>query len=176
MTIIPAKTPNFRVGRAGISIKAVVIHVTAAATAESTLAWFANPASEVSAHYLVDQDGNRIWQFVDEHDTAWHAGTYPHGREEILKDYPEFTWINPAINTNCQTIGIEHVGLPTDRWPGNLYQASAKLLADICKRWAIPLDRAHVVGHHEIYPPHSGCPGMCDLDVLINLARGYNGQ
>lgn len=170
MTLLQAHTPNFTIGRAGLRPIAVVIHVTTAATAASTLAWFANPASQVSAHYLVDHDGNRIWQFVDERNTAWHAGTYPHGREEVLKVHPEFTWIDPKINTNLQTIGIEHVGLATDVWSGNLYQASARLLADICKRWSIPIDRAHVVGHHEIYPPHSGCPGMCDLDILVGLA------
>ena len=38
-----------------------------------TIAWFLNPASRVSAHWVVGQDGC-VTQMVSELDTAWHAG------------------------------------------------------------------------------------------------------
>ena len=162
---------NFTAGRAGQQPKAIVIHVTTAASAESTLAWFQNPASEVSAHYLIDKDGGKTWQLVKEQDTAWHAGTYLQQRLDVNKNRPELTWVSPAISTNLVTIGIEHVGLEHDLWADGLYQSSAQLVAQIAARWKIPLDRAHIVGHREIFPPHAGCPGTCELDRLVQMAK-----
>ncbi len=171
MTIPSLLKTNFSSGRAGHEPKAIVIHVTTASTAQSTLAWFANPASEVSAHYLVDKDGSKIWQMVKEEDTAWHAGTYLQQRLDLNKHRPELTWVSPSISTNLVTVGIEHVGLEHDPWSDALYQSSAKLVAEIAARWHIPLDRAHVVGHREIFPPHAGCPGTCELDRLVAMAK-----
>jgi N-acetyl-anhydromuramyl-L-alanine amidase AmpD len=169
---IPSLLPgNFTVGRAGLQPKAIVIHVTTASTAQSTLAWFQNPASEVSAHYLVDKDGARIWQLVKEEDTAWHAGTYLQQRLDLNRTRPELNWVTPNVSTNLVTIGIEHVGLEHDPWSSGLYQSSAQLVAQIASRWHIPLDRAHVVGHREIFPPHAGCPGTCDLNQLVEMAK-----
>ena len=48
----------------------LVLHGTAGA---GTIEWFLNPASKVSAHYVVAQDG-KVTQMVREADTAWHAG------------------------------------------------------------------------------------------------------
>lgn len=48
----------------------LVLHGTAGG---GTVSWFQNPSSQVSAHYVVEQDG-RIVQMVSEDDTAWHNG------------------------------------------------------------------------------------------------------
>lgn len=40
-------------------------------TYQGVVAWFQNPASQVSAHYVVGQ--GKMCQMVDENDTAWHA-------------------------------------------------------------------------------------------------------
>jgi hypothetical protein len=54
---------------------------------------------------------------------------------------------------------------------GQMYTASATLIADVANRWSIPLDRDHVVGHREIYGKKT-CPGSrVDLNRLISLAR-----
>ena len=50
--------------------KGLVLHGTAGG---GTVSWFQNSASQVSAHYVVEQDG-RIVQMVSEDDTAWHNG------------------------------------------------------------------------------------------------------
>ena len=43
------------------------------ATAEAALDRLCDPVSEVSAHYLIAEDG-RAFALVDEEQRAWHAG------------------------------------------------------------------------------------------------------
>jgi hypothetical protein len=66
-------TINYERGRAGHSIALIVIHYTASGSAASTVAWFKNPKALVSAHYILDRDG-QLYQVVRNQDIAWHAG------------------------------------------------------------------------------------------------------
>jgi hypothetical protein len=51
-----------------------------------------------------------------------------------------------------------------------MYASSAEMVRSICSRWNIPIDRNHVIGHHEIYSLKT-CPGhKVDLNKLIALA------
>jgi hypothetical protein len=75
------------------------------------------------------------------------------------------------VNPNLYTIGIEHEGSGESEWPDAMYDASAKLIADVCTRWSIPIDRAHIVGHREIYGRKT-CPNdVVDLARLIAMAK-----
>jgi glycosyltransferase involved in cell wall biosynthesis len=153
-------TPNYERGRSGRVPTAVVVHTTDG-TFQGTLAWFASPASAVSAHYLVGLDG-RIADLVDEEDTAFHAGRAPRPEMAVLGDEPP----------NLVTIGIEFDdgGQPHDvERPDAQYRAGAALLAGIAERWGIPLDREHVLPHHLINR-NKTCPGNLDLDRLLSLA------
>ncbi|WP_329042499.1 N-acetylmuramoyl-L-alanine amidase [Streptomyces sp. NBC_00178] len=108
----------------------VVIHVAQQAFTE-TVGIFAGPASHVSAHYVVRSGDGFVAQCVRERDIAWHAGNW---------DY------------NTRSIGIEHEGW-VDRpsyFTQVMYERSAHLTADICDRYGLPRDRAHVIGHHEV--------------------------
>jgi len=51
----------------------VVLHYTAMETAEAALERLCDPGLEVSAHYLIAEDG-RIFQLVADAERAWHAG------------------------------------------------------------------------------------------------------
>ena len=106
----------------------VVIHTAEApegpATAENLAAWSAgSTASQASWHYAVDADS--IVQSVREEDIAWHAGP-----------------------VNGYSIGVEHAGYakqtPAD-WADDasiaILDRSAELVADICRRYAIPIVR-----------------------------------
>ncbi|MFD8231534.1 N-acetylmuramoyl-L-alanine amidase [Streptomyces sp. NPDC059696] len=108
----------------------VVIHV-AQTTYAGTLSVFRDPGEKVSAHYVVRSSDGRVAQCVRESDIAWHAGNW---------DY------------NTRSIGIEHEGW-VDR-PGSfsdmMYERSARLTAEICRRYGIPRNRAHIIGHHEV--------------------------
>jgi N-acetyl-anhydromuramyl-L-alanine amidase AmpD len=98
-----------------------------------------------SAHFVIGQDGLVI-QAVDLGDVAWHAH-----------------------DANALSVGIEHCArTPGERGkadPGLALsepqlQASAVLVAWLCRMAGLPIDRAHILGHAEADPKttHTGCP------------------
>lgn len=158
-----AKVGNYRVGRRGTyPVDMLVIHVTEG-DASSTVAWFNNPEAKVSAHYLVREDG-RIVQFVDEGNTAFHAGRVSAPTAELVLD-------RAGVNPNSFSIGIEHEGDGKHEMTSAQRGASIALIQDICQRRSIPIDRTHIVGHHEIFALKS-CPGAIDVDALVAEAAG----
>lgn len=161
MNIIQKKSPNFWKGRKGYRPEAVVIHIMDG-TLPGTDSWFVNPSSQVSAHYGIGK-GGEVHQYVNEEDSAWHAGRV---------DAPAWNLIKPNINPNLYTIGIEHEGKPDDVWTDAMKQASAIMIREICQRWQIPIDRNHVVGHFEIFSKKPNCPASnkAILDELVVLA------
>src|SRR5437867_6637348 len=54
-------------------------------------------------------------------------------------------------------------------WHEDLYRTSALLNREIAGRWAIPLDREHVIMHREIRASKA-CPGLADMDRLLREA------
>src|SRR6266571_1620432 len=52
----------------------VIIH-TCESDYASCWSWLVNPASQASAHYVVDEEGGEISQLVREPDRAWHIAT-----------------------------------------------------------------------------------------------------
>ncbi len=153
MQIINVPSPNFSRGRKGYFPEAIVIHIMEG-TLRGTDSWFRNPQSKVSAHYGVGTNGE-LHQYVQETDTAWHAGRV---------NAPVWNLIKPAgngqfINPNYYTIGIEHEGNENTNWTDDMYNTTSGLISEISKRWNIPLNRQHIIGHHEIYSLKT-CPGF----------------
>jgi hypothetical protein len=109
---------------------------------------FRDPTTHKSAHYGVSRDGE-VHQYVDENDTAFHAGIVVN---------PTWSLLKPRVNPNFYTIGIEHEGRPDDVWPEAQLSASATLIGQIAARWDIPLDESHVICHHQIRASKT-CPG-----------------
>lgn len=158
---------NFRPGRlAPHRPEAIVIHIMAGSLA-GTDSWFSDPISGVSAHYGIGKNG-QVHQYVREEDTAFHAGTV---------DRPSWTGLKRTaagviVNPNYYTIGIEHEGKGNEVWTDAMTNASAELVAAIAARWGIPVDRAHVIKHHEIRHAKT-CPGdTAPMDRLVTLAAG----
>jgi N-acetyl-anhydromuramyl-L-alanine amidase AmpD len=138
----------------------VVVHIIEG-TLASADSWFGTTKSKVSAHYGIGKTGE-VHQYVGEADTAFHAG-------RVWKS--KWGGLKAGVNPNLYTIGIEHEGQGPSNWPDAMYTSSARLIADICTRWSIPIDREHVVGHREIYGRKT-CPNdTVDLDRLIAMAR-----
>ena len=81
--------------------------------------------------------------------------------------------MKPDVNPNWYTIGIEHEGRADTIWSDTLYNTSARLIDEICRRWAIPCDRDHIIGHREIRSDKT-CPGFnVDLDKLVDMANDF---
>lgn len=123
----------------------VVLHYTGMQTAAEALERLCDPAAEVSAHYMIDEDGT-VTRLVDEENRAWHAGrSYWRGITDI----------------NSASVGIELVNPGHEfgyrPFPKPQIEALLPLLADIVKRHDIP--RANVVGHSDIAPARKEDPG-----------------
>jgi N-acetylmuramoyl-L-alanine amidase len=157
---------NRATGRQGYRPRAVVIHIMDDDIG-AVDAWFNTPKGPknpmpVSAHYGIARSG-AVHQYVNESDTAWHAGRVKGSH------WPGLSW---GPNPNLYTIGVEHEGTPEMVWTDAMRAASATLLAGVSQRWSIPLDRLHVIGHYEIYSPKSYCPGPhAHIDELIDMAQ-----
>ena len=142
-------SPNFGTRRGAERPDAVVLHYTGMPTGQAAEDWLCNPASDVSAHYVVHEDG-RIVQLVREADRAWHAG--------------RSLW-NGADDLNSRSVGIEIVNeghgadlaLGTPAFPGEQIAAVIALLSGILQRHGIPASR--VLAHSDIAPGRKIDPG-----------------
>ncbi len=139
-------SPNFSERRGGVGIDMIVLHYTGCPSAESALLWMCSPDSQVSAHYLVDEDGEII-QLVDEEARAWHAGAA--------------FWAGETDVNSC-SIGIEiqnpgHLECLPPPYPAAQMEAVIALCRDIMARHGIsPL---RVVGHSDVAPERKADPG-----------------
>lgn len=159
---------NFWQGRKGYRPEAIVVHIMDG-TLSGTDSWFANQSSQVSSHYGIGKSGE-VHQYVKEEDTAWHAGRIDSPNWSLIKSF--------SVNPNLYTIGIEHEGKADDMWSEAMKKSSATLIAEICERWQIPVDRDHVIGHYQIFSKKPNCPATDKkiIDELISLARGESQQ
>ncbi|MFZ3568021.1 N-acetylmuramoyl-L-alanine amidase [Streptomyces sp. BH097] len=136
---------------ADYSVDRVVIHVTQGSY-QGTLKVFKDPWHGAAAHYVVRQDGH-IAQMIRELDVAFHAGN---------REYNE------------RSVGIEHEGFvdrPED-FTDAMYEASARLTAQICRRYDMPVDRKHIIGHVEVPGTDHTDPGPnWDWDRYIRLVK-----
>lgn len=137
--IIDHPSANFGPRRCAI-IDMLVLHYTFIDGAAS-LARLCDPAAEVSAHYLIEEDG-RVFALVSEGMRAWHAG--------------KSSWQGDS-DVNSRSIGIELVN------PGNTPFAEAQIRALIELAGAIlarhPIPAANVVGHSDVAPGRKDDPG-----------------
>lgn len=154
---------NFRRGRAGGRLPDVVVVHIQEGTMAGTDSWFRSAESGVSAHYGVGKDG-RIVQWVEDSDTAQHAGNVDRPTAAIVRE-------RAGVNPNSYSLGIECEGHATDAPPADQMIALAELVRWLCERHQIPLDRTHVIGHREIRASKP-CPGRIDVDEVVRLAQG----
>jgi N-acetylmuramoyl-L-alanine amidase len=138
-------SPNFGERADARSPDMIVLHYTGMESAQGALDWLRTPESQVSAHYLVHEDG-RVVQMVAEAKRAWHAG--------------KSCW-KGETDINSLSIGIEivnpgHDG-PYPDFPAEQIAAVAGLCQNCAKRWAIAPQR--VVAHSDIAPQRKSDPG-----------------
>ena len=119
----------------------VVIHYTAMTSAAAACDTLCNPDTQVSAHYLIAEDGT-VHRLVPEEMRAWHAGA---GRWGAVTD------------VNSRSIGIELANPGNCPFAGAQMDALCDLLAGIADRWAIA--PARVIGHSDMAPGRKIDPG-----------------
>lgn len=138
-------SPNFGPRRDTLKPDMIVLHYTGMATGPGAEAWLCDPASEVSAHYLVHEDG-RVVQMVRESDRAWHAG--------------KSSWFGRTDINSC-SVGIEIVNpghsLGYPAFPRRQIDAVIGLCAGIVQRHFIPAQR--VLAHSDVAPGRKIDPG-----------------
>jgi N-acetyl-anhydromuramyl-L-alanine amidase AmpD len=138
-------------------IDKIIVHVTQGSWSSAINA-FQNSTHQASAHYTVRSSDGFVGQSVREKDIAWHAGNWPY---------------------NQTSIGIEHEGYVSDpKWfTDAMYRSSAKLSAYLAKKYGIPIDRNHIIGHVEVpYPNTHYDPGSYwDWNKYMSLVRQYAG-
>ncbi len=107
-------------------IRYIVIHDTEGPY-QSTLNLVQDP-TYVSWQYTLRASDGQIAQHVKAKDVAWHAGNW---------------------YVNAKSIGLEHEGYAArGTWyTETMYRSSASLVRYLAHRYAIPLDRQHILGH-----------------------------
>jgi N-acetylmuramoyl-L-alanine amidase len=143
MTIIDYPSPNFDARERAISH--LVLHYTGMQSGQQAIDWLCNPASRVSAHYVIEEDG-RIFRLVAEEKRAWHAGV---------------SYWRGETGLNNSSIGIEIVN-PGHEWgyhkfPKGQMAAVISLCQDIVARHRIRAE--NVIGHSDIAPSRKIDPG-----------------
>lgn len=119
------QSPNYSKGKT-LKPDLLIIHAMAG-TFEGSKAWFMNPKSQVSAHWLVSQKGE-IHQALLPSQVGWH--TY-------------------GVNSRALSIELEDRGRclkDTDWITPELWDKATKLAAYICHKYNIPVKNIH--GHN----------------------------
>jgi murein DD-endopeptidase MepM/ murein hydrolase activator NlpD len=131
------ESPNHS-SRAGADIDTIFVHYTTAGTFESTKNHFLNPDSQVSAHYIIDKNGD-IYQMVKDSDKAFHAA-----------------------QANRTSIGIEHVAKVGDGLTEAQEKSSIHLIKWLMAEYKVP--KENIKAHKQVI--ETSCPGNIFGDHL----------
>ncbi|MEZ5838988.1 MAG: N-acetylmuramoyl-L-alanine amidase [Hyphomicrobiales bacterium] len=153
-------SPNHGERRDGRRPDMIILHYTGMPDAASAVEWLCRAESEVSAHYVVDEDG-RVLQLVAEGRRAWHAGKSAWGGE---------------CDINSASIGIEIVNPGHEfgyrPFPEEQIEAVIGLCLDISLRHGIAPHR--VLGHSDVAPMRKTDPGeLFPWVVLADAGVGH---
>ena len=149
----PTHAPSPNHDERGLPVSLIVLHYTGMRTGAEALDRLRDPASGVSAHYLVEEDG-RVFALVDEDRRAWHAGVAMWAGQDRI---------------NARSVGVEIVN-PGHEWgyrdfPTVQMEAVRALTGRVARRHAVPPSR--VVGHADVAPHRKEDPGeRFDWDAL----------
>jgi N-acetylmuramoyl-L-alanine amidase len=143
--VISRPSPNFDERPEAVPIDMLVLHYTGMPDRDQALSRLTDPTAQVSAHYLIDEDGC-VFILVEEAKRAWHAG--------------RSAWRGQS-NINGRSIGIELVNPGHEfgyrPFPPAQMESLADLATGILARHPIPA--RNVVGHADIAPQRKEDPG-----------------
>lgn len=123
---------------------------------------------DASAAEINEWHKNQGYSGIGYHFVVRKNGTVERGR-------PIYSIGAHAYGENWHTIGIHISGDFNAAVPTNAQvESTAMLLANLCSDYAIPTDRAHIVGHYEVND--TDCPGKnlkARLDEIVGKANWY---
>lgn len=122
-----------RSSRSGADIDTIILHYTTASNVQSTINWFKGNPAQVSAHYIIDKNGD-IYQMVADTEKAHHAGA-----------------------SNRSSIGIEHVAKKGDKFTPAQEKSSIALVRWLMTEYKVPA--ANILAHKEAPGNATRCPG-----------------
>jgi len=126
-------------------IDMLVLHYTGMKSAEEALARLCDPASKVSAHYTIDEDGT-VYAHVPEARRAWHAG---------------MAYWAGATDINARSIGIELVNPGHEFGYRDFAEDQVAALITLCHSILMrhPIPSWRVLGHSDVAPARKEDPG-----------------
>jgi hypothetical protein len=134
------RSPNCSSRQVGTKIDKIVLHCTEGSLASALAEFQRTDARKVSAHYIIDRNGD-IYQMVNDAECANHC-----------------------MGANAGSIGIEHVGSETDALAAPQAAASATLIRWLLQEHQIP--RTNIFGH-DFTPGYSRPGGTSCPDKLF---------
>ena len=160
MMIEQDPSPNHNDRDPAKPVDVLLLHYTGMLSGEGAVRWLCNPASQVSSHYVVHEDG-RVVQLVEEARRAWHAG--------------RGSWFEET-DLNTRSVGIEIVNPGHNfgyrPFPDVQIAAVIALSRAILGRHPIPPER--VLAHSDIAPLRKEDPGeLFPWDVLHAAGIGH---
>jgi N-acetyl-anhydromuramyl-L-alanine amidase AmpD len=131
-----------------VPIDTIIVHSTASFSASSSINWFLNPESKVSAHFIIDKAGI-IYHLVPIEKTAWHAGKCS------------------IENANLRSIGIELVNMNNgiDPYPTIQIEKLISLILYLKEKYGIK----YLYGHKEISLSGKTDPRGLDMNNLRTI-------
>jgi N-acetylmuramoyl-L-alanine amidase len=145
VSVISRSSPNFDARNPRVPLRFIVLHYTGMKSAEEALARLCDPAAKVSAHYLIDEEG-QAFHLVDEQHRAWHAG--------------ESCW-QGITDINSASIGVELSNpgheFGYQAFPSAQINALKELMHDIIRRHN--LSPAATLAHSDVAPERKQDPG-----------------
>lgn len=137
--VIQRASPNWNARKSPVDM--IVLHYTGMSSLADVLDKLCDPASQLSAHFVVDVDG-RIFQLVPEGRRAWHAGVSNwQGHRDV----------------NSRSIGIEIMNNGTAPFTHEQMRSVVAICRAMMQKYDIPPH--HVVGHSDVAPGRKDDPG-----------------
>lgn len=147
-------TPN-QSSRGGRAIDHIILHHMASTNGRAVEQMMSSGSKEVSANYIQRNDGELV-------------GVVPEEKR---------SWSVSNAEWDGRSITVETENHSTEGWTisAAAHEKLAQLVADVAKRYNLPINRSVVIGHREVYTIHhagysTACPGGLDLDWIVARA------
>ena len=133
----------------------IIIHHTAQDSLKQTLKTFTLASTQVSAHYVISQDG-RVVHMLNDYLRAWHAGISTWGKNTDI---------------NSASIGIELDNNGVEPFSELQVNSLLALLTKLKKDYNIPTE--NIIGHSDIAPTRKQDPSaLFPWKILATMGFG----